>query len=75
MGSNDAVEVASYMGRNSTANVLLRFRQDEKTVEREMRGGTPNLGDVRHVDFKKVAARPRNSLSDSGRILSMKNLE
>lgn len=59
MESNDAVEVASYMGRNSTANVLLRFRQDEKTVEREMRGGTPNLGDVRHVDFKKVATRSR----------------
>lgn len=59
VGSNDAAEVASYMGRTSAAAVLLRFRQDEeKTVEREILGGTPNLGDVRRVDFKKVAARP-----------------
>lgn len=59
VGSNDVAEVASYTGRTSAAAVLLRFRQDEeKTIEREILGGTPNLGDVRRVDFKKVAAKP-----------------
>lgn len=59
VGSNDVTEVAYHAGKSSAAAILLLFKQkEEEAFKREMLGGTPNLGDVRRVDFKKVAVQP-----------------
>ena len=59
VGSNDVAEVAYYEGKASAAAILMRFKQtEEDAFKREMLGGTPNLGDVRRVDYKKVAVHP-----------------
>ena len=58
-GSNETAEVASYAGKLSAAAFLLRFRaNEEKAAERYVLGGAPNLGDVRRVDYRKVADEP-----------------
>ena len=77
-GTNDTAAGASYTEADSAANTLMKFREDvSRSGIRELFGETPNLGDVRRVDYKTVAIHPGegyreflqnwyNSLPDDG---------
>ncbi|MDE7268687.1 MAG: hypothetical protein K2N89_14605 [Lachnospiraceae bacterium] len=54
-GSNDAVEVASYTEKNSAANMLLLFRQNETD---QILCKTQNLTNIRNVKFDQVVKKP-----------------
>ena len=54
-GCNDAGEVAAYTEKDSAANLLLLFRQNEIN---QIFGKTPNLTNIRNVKFDQVVKEP-----------------
>lgn len=54
-GSNDAAEVASYTEKNSAANILCLFRQNEAD---QILCKNPNLTNIRNVKFDQIVKEP-----------------
>lgn len=55
VGTNDAITVSQYSGRDSAASVLLRFRLSHEDY---ILGKTPNLTEIRNVRYGEIVREP-----------------